>query len=171
MIKDIFYAKYVSRGINLNYVVVCNYKLIVDILKNCRGTKKYLPKEHIVENSSVWDFDVSLDMYGNVIFNNFEKIYPKEQNFEPLRFNSSNRTFEYEFRGDKFLLYNPLNPLDNDFIKKLHFTRFSKEDRKLLKNAEKNDTKNDTKNNKNRGTRNNENNMIKKATFNNFLKL
>lgn len=171
IIKDIFYNQYRALGFDFNYVVVCNYKLIVDILKNCRGTKKYLPKEHIVENSSIWEFDVSLDIYGNVVFNNFEKIYPKEQNFEPLRLNSSNRTFEYEFKGDKFPLYNPLKPLDNDFIKKLNFTRFSKEDRKLLKNTEENGKKNDTKNSKNRETRNNENNMIKKATFNNFLKL
>jgi len=168
MIKDIFYDEYVSRGIILNYVVICNYKLIVDILKNCKGTKKYLPKEHIVENSSVWDFDISLDTHGNVVFNNFEKIYPKEQNFEPLRFNPSNKTFEYEFKGNKFSLYNPLKPLDNDFIKKLNFTRFSTEDRKLLKNAEKDNTKDDVKN---RSNRNNENNMEKKVTFNNFLKL
>ena len=154
------------RGITSNeYVFFCNYKLIIDILRNCKSRNvRYSAKNDIVENSSIWKFNITCGG-NNITFNSFDKIYPTYHNYTPLKFSDSDKTFEYEFRGDRFLLYNPLNYLDHNFIKKLSFVRFTKQNRQLLKNINsKNNKKNENK------IRNNTEEPEKK-TFNNFLKI
>jgi hypothetical protein len=167
VIKNIIIPIYNTYG--GNFVIVCNHKLIIDTLKNSKGSVKYISKDHIVENSSVWSFDVTYDSFRmDSVFNNFEKVYPKEQNFTPLKI-INNKTFEFEYRRDKFNLLNLQNPPTSiDFIKKLSLVRFPPEDKKKIleyfnkiNNKRRNNLLSDVNNKENKTN----------AIFNNFAKL
>jgi len=163
IINDILYPTYYTSAMN-EFIIVCNNKLILDVLKNCKGSSKYSKDDHIVDNSSVWTFNVTCNFAaGEYVFDAFKKIYPSIHNFSPLKM-IDNTSFEYEFNRDKFILYDPLKPIPMNFIKKLSFTRFPKEDKQQLINFfHTKDKLNSDASNKNNSTTN-------RITFNDFLK-
>lgn len=164
IINNILYPTYYTSATD-EFTIVCNNKLILDVLKNCKGSSKYSRDDHIVDNSSVWTFNVTCNFAaGEYVFDTFKKIYPSIHNFSPLKM-ISNTSFEYEFNRDRFILYNPLKPIPMNFIKKLSFTRFPDNDKeKLINFFNPKDKLNVNVNNKNNSTANS-------ITFNNLLKI
>lgn len=125
-------------------VIFCNSKLIIDFLKifNYKKiNKEYDPKYDIIERSSVWEIDIeiifkinSLDEIiqkeSKIDYDNYNKIYPTEYNYEPLTKNinrNSNKniySYTYDNSKSKFILFNSLNNIPMSYIKNLiNFSR------------------------------------------------
>ena len=142
-----------------NYLFICNATLLQDILEKFRGpTKiKYNKKIDIIERSSIWEINITIDflLEGNkvknskILYDNFRKIYPVLFSYEPLikTQNTSNLslTYSYNFNDIKFILFNALKDIHIKYIEKMMFSILRKNKIKLIENIIKNFKKENNK--------------------------
>lgn len=144
-----------------NFVFISDSKLIIDNLKEVKDIK-YTKNVDIIERSSIWEIDLSVNFEYNttsgiitkkiIKYNRFTKIYPTENNYSPLKYN--NGDYQYKYNNINYRLFNSLNDIPINYIKDLYFYRYSKNKissiKKILDKNEKNEQNNkNKKNNKN----------------------
>ena len=127
-----------SMNIN-NFIFVTDYEVIINILKECKKIK-YKQDIDIVERSSIWEISLNIDFITDsgtgdviqtkIIYDHFIKIYPTEHYCPSLIYN--NGKYEYNYKGNKFILFNSLKDIPIDYIKKLIFRRYSTNQKKLI---------------------------------------
>ena len=142
-----------------NFVFISDSKLIIDNLKEVKDIK-YTKNVDIIERSSVWEIDISIDFEYDttsgkitkkiIKYNRFTKIYPIENNYSPLKYN--NGDYQYKYNNINYRLFNSLNDIPINYIKDLYFYRYSKNKissiKKILDKNEKNEQNNKNKINK-----------------------
>ena len=154
-----------------NIIIVCNHILIRDMLKLFK--QRFNSKLDIIERSSIWElnFDLKFNIKDyklldkKVEFVNFKKIYPIEYNYEPLKFNSNNDKFYFNYNNIKFPLFDSKEKIALKYIEKIKLETFVQNKKNIIlktlkkikiddddnKNNKTNiiDNINDNKNNKN----------------------
>jgi hypothetical protein len=153
-----------------NAIFITNGKFIEDILKSCREIK-YNKKRYTIENSSIWEInltgDVIFGVLTNIKFQNFKKIYPTEYNYKPLTNNTN--YFSYEYNNNKFMLFNSLNKIPLVYLKFIELNRFNENKKKSIKKILNKVNLKDKVNKKNNvNNENNENNERKEKTNKKF---
>jgi len=142
-----------------NYIFVCESNLIIDTLKEINDNEyKYNNNIDIIEHSSVWQIHVDLFFeYDSshtikskkIIYKRFTKIYPTIHNHHPL-----NKDYEYKYKDNTYKLFNSIDNIDIEYIKKLNFFRYSDNIRtSIRKFFNINNTKKNNKNNKNKNNK------------------
>jgi hypothetical protein len=141
---------------------ISDSKLIIDNLKEIKDIK-YKKDLDIIEHSSVWEIDITIDFeHNNIIpykiinskikYNRFTKIYPTENNYKPL----INNSFEYKYNNNTYKLFNSLNDIPINYIQNLFFYRYSKDKKSAIKKIfNKTTNKNKSKNKNNKNNKNN----------------
>ena len=137
-----------------NLIFVCNPKVIQNMLTY---TQKIKYDKDIIENTSIWEINIDIQFILNphlknvkkkIVYNSFNKIYPIEYNCKPLKYNINN-TFSYKYNDSSFILFNSLNSIPLQYLKKMYISNLSLEKRayakKILNNIEgQNKKKNNT---------------------------
>lgn len=144
LFKDIFLENYKLKNPN-GYkfpvaIIVVDVDFIEKLLKNIsRKNSKFFE----IERGSVWDIQISInftfDSAGRIIkkdikYENFEKVYPRETNYTPLKF-VNKTTFTYDFNRQNYTLFNAKNIIPLEFIKRMNFIRLSTDKILALKKA------------------------------------
>lgn len=121
-------------------VIICNPKLIVDILKLCKAVR-YNKKNDIIERSSVWEISVDFKFMHTgpmsiikkhiMEFKTYDKIYPTEYNHSPLKYD--NNKYSYDYNNNKYPLFNSLENIPLKYIKTMDLDRLSSEKRAMIK--------------------------------------
>jgi hypothetical protein len=121
-------------------------------------------KKDIIENTSLWEINIDIDFELNpnlktvkkkMVYNFFKKIYPIEYNCKPLKYNINN-TFSYKYNDNSFVLFNSLQPIPLQYLKKIGISNLTLNKRsyakKILNNIEE---KNKKKKNNNKAVNKN----------------
>jgi len=146
-----------------NNIIIADGRLIEDILKLCK-TIRYNKKRYTIERSSIWEINISLevilDITGKIIksdikFDNFIKLYPIEYNYEPLKYNKD--VYSYEYKYNKYILFNSLSTIPLKYIKNMEFNRLSDDSKSSIKKILEKKNSNISKNNKVNNKVNNKN--------------
>lgn len=137
-----------KRDINKDIIIVSNPDLIINLLKKVKSIK-YKENKDIVENSSLWKFEITIDNI-DIKYDIFNKIYPTEYNYLPLKYDQKNKVYEYTYNKNKYILFNSLNPIPKKYLYYLSYSILSKKNQDKIKYQIKNDKKNnmDTENKK-----------------------
>jgi hypothetical protein len=110
--------------------------------KFLRSISQIYNKNYNIERGSVWkiDFDLklTLDSSADLItkkefkYIKFEKMYPIEINFLPLKFIDPT-TFKFDFNGMSYNLFNARNNIPLNYINGMNFIRLSPEKQEAIK--------------------------------------
>ena len=163
-------------GININniekidsLIIVCNPKVIKYMLELGYAKKiKYNKDKDIIENTSLWEINIDIHfvlnphnktMEKSIKYDSFKKIYPIEYNCKPLKYNTNN-TFSYKYNNYSFNLFNSLQPIPIQYLKKIAIHSLSLEKRDDAKKI-----LNETEKNKKNNTNKKENTILNKITF------
>jgi hypothetical protein len=120
---------YSSEFDNKTLIFVVKPSIILSILRECRDTV-YIPELHTVERSSIWEMECKKE--GNELkFKSYEKMYPKEYNYQPLKYTKSN-TFEYEFKNKQYSLIPFPVPIFPLFLDGIVLSRFPSKERSSI---------------------------------------
>jgi hypothetical protein len=137
-------------------IIVADYELIHKLLRNISSKDSKL---YEIERGSIWKVDIEISFIHSggritrkdIKYKNFVKQYPIEYNHTPLKY-INRTTFEYNFNGMSYILFNGKNEIPLQFIKGMNFFRLS-DDKKLaivkaieISNKKINNRKNNTKN-------------------------
>ena len=169
--KNLTYYDIIGSSINNienmdTLIFVCNPKFIQNILSYTKKTK-YNKNQDIIENSSIWEINIEIHfelnpnlktLRKNIYYNTFKKIYPIEYNCKPLKYHNNN-TFSYKYNNNSFILFNSLETIPIQYLKKIGISSLSLEKRALAKKIL-NDVEKDKKNNNKK-----ENKVLNKITF------
>jgi len=147
--KFILSTFYSSLYDDKTIVLVVRPSIISAILKECVETK-YIPQIHTLERSSVWEIEVRKEN-GELKFKKYDKIYPTEFNYSPLK--RRDILYQYEFNNNQYNLISFPNFIPQAYIENMAFTRVSSNKNKnditkiISKLTKKeNENKNETKN-------------------------
>lgn len=114
-------------------VIMSNPILILNILKKIKLIK-FDSNKNIIENTSIWNIEVEIDIYNNIInYKMFNKIYPTPFNYKPLIYKSIENNYEYMYRDNKFILFNSLKPIPYKYLSELSFKAFSISNQNIIK--------------------------------------
>lgn len=145
--KKIFHIKcaelllsYSKKEKPKNIAFICNNILLNDILSKFKKIK-FCKEKDIIERSSIWEIIID----GKIIYNSgssiitkkefiytrFNKIYPtkKHKNLN----NSNDLVYSYTFNNNKFILFNSLNDISLEYLKKMSFKRFISTNKKMIR--------------------------------------
>jgi len=140
--------KYIDTN-NLSSISISNINSYVELLKNIfrsesKNTillvsngnvleellKRYKIKNiSIIENSSLWKLNIEINM-NNVIFTEYSKIYPTEYNCIPLKYQYPSNTFEYSYNNNKYILFNSVKTIPQQYIQTLKSVTLKIENKK-----------------------------------------
>lgn len=121
--------KDINSDIN-NIIIVCNHILIRDMLNLFK--QKFNPKIDIIERSSIWElnFDLKFNIKNYKLtdkkleFINYKKVYPIEYNYEPLKYDSNDNKFYFNYNNMKFPLFNSKDTILLKYIEKIKLETF-----------------------------------------------
>jgi len=153
LIKICVDVKYKNKEI----VIICDSKLILDILKKLN----LYEKTDVIEYSSIWKMEL------NDKKQDFKKIYPTEYNYsKPLIYKDD--SFMYEFDKKKFILFDSLKLIPLQYLKIINYRCLSEKKnsiKKLLKN-----NSNNRINKGNNDNKNSKNNISNNSLYEDILK-
>ena len=140
---------------NTDIIFICKNNVISDILKMFKTIKFDIKKDNL-EYTSIWKINISVNNVTNVVqYMDYEKIYPTEYNYKPLKYNTidNNEIFQYNLNGKKYILFNSLKFIPIEYLKIIQFqyqyyTQNQQNNMIKILNKKKNNNK-DTKNTKN----------------------
>jgi hypothetical protein len=109
---------------NKPIIIVCDHKIIIDILKRCKHLK-YNKTYDIIERTSVWEVIIE-QTPTSIIFDRFDKIYPKLPEH-----------LSYKYKGNNYKLFNSLQDIPTPFLKLIvqKLIRHPEARRPLIKDA------------------------------------
>lgn len=114
-------------------IIVCNGKIIEDILKKCK-LLKYNKSYDIIERSSVWEILVDTDQKSkDIMFNKFTKIYPDQHDKSKVKYQENFLTYKYKYNEIDYILFNSLKHIPLQYLKLLKLYRHSSDQQKLIK--------------------------------------
>ena len=103
------------------YMFVSDAIIIHEILKKFRSLKKYNKNIDIIEQSSIWEIEIEIKD-SRIMYKNFTKIYPRIDNYNPLRIININgflKKYQYMYKGYYFELFNALESIEPFNLKKI----------------------------------------------------
>jgi len=106
-----------------NIIFICKNNVITDFLKTFKKIKFDIKKDNL-EYTSIWKMNISVNnLKKTVQYIDYEKIYPTEYNYKPLKYNidTDNETFQYILNGQKYILFNSLKCIPINYLKKINF--------------------------------------------------
>ena len=124
------------------FIFVCDYNVILDILTHIKGVR-FNKRNNIIERSSIWEVVCDLEFKINSMdkiskksmkFKNFNKLYPIEFDYSPLRYelnNNSKNTYTYLLNSQKYQLFDGSKTIPVKFLKKLTFLKLKSNHRKI----------------------------------------
>jgi hypothetical protein len=133
---------------NENILIVSNPIFIKDILKKIKIIKFNVDK-NIIENTSIWKVEVEIDINNYVSYKMFNKIYPTSYNYQPLTHKSKDNEYEYNYRNNKFILFNSLLPIPLKYLNLLSYKSLLNENKKIVNKLLKKNNSTNKENNKN----------------------
>ena len=113
--------KIITSSIYDKYIFVSDSNIINEILKKFKNLKKYNKNIDIIEQSSLWEIEIEIKD-SRIIYKNFTKIYPRIDNYEPLRIININgflKKYQYTYKGYNFELFNALEEIQPYYLKKI----------------------------------------------------
>lgn len=108
---------------NKDIIIITTKNIIIDILKIFKKIKFDMYKDNL-EYTSIWKINISVDYFSNKInYIDYDKIYPTEYNYKPLKYNLSNNsdTFEFLLNSTKYILFNSLKHIPIQYLLKINY--------------------------------------------------
>ena len=162
---------YSKKEKHKNIAIICNNILLNDVLSKFKKIKFYKEKD-IIERSSIWEIIIdgkicynlgSLNIVSKKFkYNRFNKIYPLKKHINLNNLNDFK--YSYSFNDNKFILFNSLNNISLEYLKKMSFRRFTLIKKKMIREILKEYDKNNKINKNNKTYKNNN-----KLRFENLL--
>jgi hypothetical protein len=124
-----------------SYLFICHADLIINILKKVKKTQnmtfKYNKDVHIVERSSLWKIEITVNN-KDIKYNKFDKIYPENNNYEPLIIISrgipSKYGYNYEGIESRIQLFNGAKKIDPSLLKNvIKISKINSNKKQILK--------------------------------------
>lgn len=122
-----------KNDINENILIVSNPIFIKDILKKVKIIK-FNSDKNIIENTSIWKVEVEIDINNYISYKMFNKIYPTSYNYQPLTHNSKENEYEYNYKNNKFILFNSLLPISLKYLNLLSYKSLLNNNKKVINN-------------------------------------
>ena len=113
--------KIISSTTYDKYMFVSNAIVIHEILKKFKNLRKYNKNIDIIEQSSIWEIEIEIKD-SRIMYKNFTKIYPRIDNYNPLRIIDINgflKKYQYMYKGYYFELFNALEQIQPFYLKKI----------------------------------------------------
>lgn len=108
---------------NTDIIFICKNNVISDILKMFKTIKFDIKKDNL-EYTSIWKINILVNNIKKIVqYIDYEKIYPTEYNYKPLKYNTfdNNEIFQYNLNGKKYILFNSLKFIPIEYLKIIQF--------------------------------------------------
>jgi hypothetical protein len=141
------------------YIFVCDNILLSELLSRVKGIR-FNKKKNVIERTSIWELFVDIEFKIDSLdiikkksflkFSNFNKLYPIEYDYSPLKIDKNNNdSFIYMFNGNKYKLFDSFKQIPIKFLKNFTFSKLKSDDKKTaiavleLNNKKENKIEND----------------------------